>query len=232
MRYPSRILERSKSEPKAPAATVAAPSLARFVPDRDLILYLEYQGLDAHAEAWHKTAAHRLITETKLGTLLEDMAIQAIDVYQEVFPSEVQIKGVDAVEIVKRIARNGFVVAIFGKPQERWRYLVVLRQCDRPEIRAGLRSLAASLRGEGEENAEVGPIEKAGRTLYRLGSGHFWWVEKGDLILTGESEADEILEVIDGRRPSAIEHPAASRVVQGEGGARSCCGRVSRYVRS
>ena len=63
---------------------------------------------------------------------------------------DVQIKGVDAVEIVKRIARNGFVVAIFGKPQERWRYLVVLRQCDRPEIRAGLRSLAASLRGEGD----------------------------------------------------------------------------------
>ena len=217
----SILVEESRAQqerPKTQAATVSTPSLARFVPRRDLIFYLEYQGLDAHAGAWQKTAANRLISETKLGTLLEDMAIQAIDVYQEVFPSRVQVKGVDAVEIVKRIARNGFVVAVFGKPKERWRYLVALRRCDRPEIRAALQSLAASLRGEGEENAEVGTIEKAGRTLYRFGSGHFWWIEKGDLILTGESEADEILEVIDGRQPSAIEHPLRAELFKAEGG--------------
>jgi prepilin-type processing-associated H-X9-DG protein len=204
--------------PKTAAATVSTPSLASFVPRRDLILYLEYQGLDAHAEAWQKTAANRLLSETKFGTLLEDMAIQAIDVYQEIFPSKVGVKGVDAVEIVKRIARNGFVAAVFGKPGERWRYLVAFRQCDRPEIRAALVSLAANVRGEGEGNAEVGPIDKAGRTLYRFGSGHVWWAEKGDLIVTAESEADEILGVIDGRRPSAVEHPLRAELFKAKGG--------------
>ena len=59
------------------------PSLASYVPRQDLLLYLEFRGLDAHAGAWQKTAACRLLSETKLGTLLEDMAIQAIEVYQE-----------------------------------------------------------------------------------------------------------------------------------------------------
>ena len=56
--------------------------LASYVPRQDLVLYLEYQGLDAHAGAWQKTAAYRLLSETKLGTLLEDMAIQAIELYR------------------------------------------------------------------------------------------------------------------------------------------------------
>ena len=56
------------------------------------------------------------------------MAIQAIEVYQETVPSKIRVKGVDAVEVVKRIARHGFAVAVSGKPPERWRYVVVLRQ--------------------------------------------------------------------------------------------------------
>jgi Protein of unknown function (DUF1559) len=213
---PGGVARAAQEKAKSPSATVSAPSLARFAPGQDLILYLEYQGLDAHVGAWQKTAAYRLISETKFGPLVEDMAIQAIDAYQEIFPTEVRVKGVDAVEVFKRIARNGFVVAVFGKPREGWRYLVVLRQCDRPEIRAALKSLAAIQGREAEGNIEAGPIEKAGRTLHRFGSGQVWWVEKGDLILTGLSEADEILEVIDGRRPSAIGHPVRAELFKEE----------------
>jgi prepilin-type processing-associated H-X9-DG protein len=215
---PAVVARAQQEKPKTQVATVSIPALASFVPRQDLILYLEYQGLDAHDGAWHKTAAYRLLSEIKFGSLLEDMAIQAIDVYQESFPGTFRAKGVDAVEIVKRIARNGFVIAVFGKPQEQWRYLAVLRQCDRPEIRAALQSLVTSRRGDAEENAEVGSIEKAGRTLHRFGSGYVWWVEKGDLILSGQSEADEILEVINGRRQSAIDHPLRAELFKAEAG--------------
>ena len=217
---PAIVARAQQERPKTPAATVStpSPSLASFVPRQDLILYLEYQGLDAHAGAWHKTAAYRLLSETKFGTLLEDIAIQGIDVYQEMFPTAVRVKGVDAVEIMKKIARNGFVLAVFGKPKERLRYLVVLRQCDRPEVRAALQSLAASRRGEALEDALAESIEKAGRTLHRFGSDHVWWVEKGELILTAQSEADEILEVINGRRPSAIDHPLRAKLFKAEAG--------------
>lgn len=215
---PVQVARAQQERPKTPVATVSRPSLANFVPRQDLILYLEYQGLDTHAEAWRKTAAYRLVSETKFGTLLEDMAIQSIDLYQEIFPATFRAKGVDAVEIMKRIARNGFVIAAFGKPQEQWRYLAVLRQGDRPEIRALFQSLAASRRGEAEENVDVGTIEKAGRTLHRFGSDHVWWVEKGELILTGQSEADEILEVINGQRPSAVDLPLRAELFKAEAG--------------
>jgi hypothetical protein len=204
---PFEAARAQQEKPKTPAASVLTPSLARYVPGQDLVLYLEFQGVDSHAAAWHKTAAYRLLSETKFGSLLEDMAIQAIEVYQETTPATIRVKGVDAVEIVKRIARNGFVFAVFGKPQKRWQYVIVLRQGDRPEIKIALQSLAASRRDEAQEKAEASSFEKVGRKLHRFGSGQVYWVEKDELILTGQSEADEILEVIDGRRPSAIEHP-------------------------
>ena len=148
---PSWRLVLSTRNAETAGGTVSTPSLASYVPRQDLILYLEFQGLDAHAAAWHKTAAYRLLSETKLGTLLEDMAIQAIEVYQETFAATIRIKGVDAVDIVKRIARNGFVVAVFGKPPERSRYRLSSAQGDQPEIKTCLQSLAASRRGEAEE---------------------------------------------------------------------------------
>ena len=80
-RSPSRQARAQGEKPHGRAAPM--PSLASYVPRQDLLLYLEFQGLDAQAEAWQKTAACRLLSETKLGALLEDMAIQAIEVYQE-----------------------------------------------------------------------------------------------------------------------------------------------------
>ncbi len=55
-----------------------APPLARYLPQQDLAAYLEFEGLDAHAAAWHKSAAYKLLNDTSLGALLEDIATQAI----------------------------------------------------------------------------------------------------------------------------------------------------------
>src|SRR6266481_2387043 len=51
------------------AATESRP-LARFIPKENLLLYVEFSGLDAHAASWKKTAAYRMLTETPLGTML------------------------------------------------------------------------------------------------------------------------------------------------------------------
>src|SRR5262249_55869983 len=56
-------------EPAAPKS-----SLGRYVPRQDLVFYLEFDGLDAHGEAWQKSAAYKLLNDTKLGALLEDLA--------------------------------------------------------------------------------------------------------------------------------------------------------------
>ena len=62
----------SASEPTAaaqPAATSVTP-LPRFVPRDNLIFHLDFDGLDAHAEAWQKTAAYKMLNQTPLGVML------------------------------------------------------------------------------------------------------------------------------------------------------------------
>src|SRR4051794_36189656 len=57
---------------QAPGTGAAAP-LARYLPQQDLSVYLEFEGLDSHAAAWHKSAAYKLLNDTSLGALLEDI---------------------------------------------------------------------------------------------------------------------------------------------------------------
>jgi prepilin-type processing-associated H-X9-DG protein len=203
---------------KGPAARPSIPSVASYVPRRDLLLYLEFKGLDSQAEVWQKTAAYRLLSETKLGALLEEMAIQAIEVYQEVVPTKIRIKGVDAVDVLKRVARRGFAVAVSGKPPDRSRYIVVLPKADQPEFKIVIQALAESLRGEVGERAEPVSVEKAGRTLHRFGANQVWWMEKGTLILTDRTKEDEILDVIEGRLPSAVDHPQRTELFKSQEG--------------
>jgi hypothetical protein len=203
---------------KGPAARMSTPPVASYIPRQDLLLYLEFKGLDAQAEAWQKTAAYRLLSETKIGALLEDLAIQAIDVYEETLSTRVRIKGVDAVDALKRVAHRGFAFAISSKPQDRLRYVVIVPKADQPQFKTVLQALADGLRGEVEEKAEPVSVEKAGHTLHRFGADQVWWVEKGSLILTDRARADEILDVIEGRQPSAVDHPLCTELFKSQEG--------------
>ena len=50
----------------------------RYVPREGLAAYLEFDGLDAHQAAWKGSAAYKLLNETKLGPLIEDILRQLI----------------------------------------------------------------------------------------------------------------------------------------------------------
>ena len=52
---------------------------AGYFPREDLVVFAEFDGLDAHAEAWKKTAAYRLLNETSTGAMLEQVALQLAD---------------------------------------------------------------------------------------------------------------------------------------------------------
>ena len=69
-------------------------------------------------------------------------------------PTKIRIKGVDAINVLKQVARHGFAFAVSGKPPERSRYVVVLPKGDQPEFKTVLQALAESRRGEVEEKAE------------------------------------------------------------------------------
>ena len=214
--------ERAQGQDRQPAAAgagTATTSLARYVPRQDLLFYLEFDGLDAHAAAWHGSAAYKLLNDTKLGALCEDLISQGVELAQESALAEKRIKGAEAVDLLKKVAREGFVFAVSGQAPNDSRVVLVLRHGDRPEVRRLLESAASAVGPNGgNDQAKVAPIQKAGRTLYSLGKDGIWWIEKGDLILTGTDRADQVLATIDGKQPSAFDHPLRAELAKAENG--------------
>ena len=64
---------------QAPSAPSAAIPLARYIPSADLFAYVEFQGVDAHADAWKATAASKILNDTTTGAMLEDIFSQAFN---------------------------------------------------------------------------------------------------------------------------------------------------------
>ena len=83
------------------------PPLARYLPQQDLAAYLEFEGLDAHAAAWHRSAAYKLLSDTSLGALLEDIATQAIDQAQQSGHKDKRVAAADYLNLLKHGAPTG-----------------------------------------------------------------------------------------------------------------------------
>ncbi len=188
-----------------PAGPSTAP-LAHYVPRQDLGLYLEFQGLDAHLAAWRGSAAYKVLNETKLGALLEDFAVQGIEFAQQSVPPEKRVKAFDVIELVKLAARQGLAVGAWSIDTEKTGIVFVFRRAELPEVRRLLEDAAAANLGRaGQKEADRALVQKAGRTLHPLDNDAVWWFEKGDLVLS--NRPDVVLAVLDGKVPSAVDHP-------------------------
>jgi prepilin-type processing-associated H-X9-DG protein len=187
-------------------AVASKASLARYVPRQNLGLYLEFQGLDSHLAAWRGSAAYKILNETKLGALLEDLASQGIELAQQSVPPEKQVRASAMIELVKLAARQGLAVGAWNIDTDQTGIVFVFRQAERPEVRRLLEDAAAANLGRpGREGANREIVQKAGRTLHPLDKEGLWWFEKGDLVLS--NRPDVVLAVLDGAAPSAVDHP-------------------------
>ena len=158
--------------PPLPSAVAAAPLAARAAAGSVALSGIS-TGLDAHPTPGTRSAAYRLLNETKLGSLLEDLGVQAIEILQETVPPTKRINGVDIVKLVKQVARDGFVLAVSGKPPNSSWIVARASSGDRPELKQLLETVLAGrpARHDEEPEPESGPVQKAGRTLNRLGAG-------------------------------------------------------------
>ena len=132
--------EKSPARPAGPGAA----SLAHYVPRQDLGLYFEFQGLDAHRAGWRGSAAYKILNETKLGALLEDLAVQGIELAQQSVAPEKQVKASAVIELVKQAARQGFAAGAWSMDTEKPGVVFVFRRGDRPEVRRLLEDAAAA----------------------------------------------------------------------------------------
>jgi hypothetical protein len=196
-----------------------AAALSRYPPLGDLALYLEFDGLDAHAAAWHASAAYKLLNETKLGTLLEDLVLQGVELVQEKSPRDQRTPGAEVVGVLKQIARDGFVVGMSRRGPREVRLVAIVRHGDRPAFKRLLATADAAGPGDGAGD-KPGPltIEKAGRTFHRLGTRAAWLVENGDLILTDKRNIDEIPAQPSGDQPNPVDQPFKPQMTKAEDG--------------
>ena len=133
-------------------------------PRQDLIAYLEFDGLDAHADAWKKSAAYKLLNDTKLGALLEDLASQGFELMRQSAGGDSPVTPADMIDLVKHVARHGGAVGVWGKPDDPDGggpgIVFVARRGDRPSIRHMLEDAAP---GTSPDAAGQGPIARRSR---------------------------------------------------------------------
>src|SRR5262245_47970924 len=163
---------------QAESKTGSRAPLARYFPREDLVVYAEFDGLDAHRDAWKKTATYRVLNETTTGAMLEQTLARFLD---EVVVSDtgVPARGREVVDLGEHLLRSGFAVGInrrggAGLPRS---FGIIIRGGAKGQSRAILdRFLRA---GEGPRS-KIKQVQKSGgRSVQVLGdsprTAFAWW---------------------------------------------------------
>ena len=209
-------------KPAAPPEPFDPRPLARYVQKEGLVFYAEHSGLDAHHDAWTKTAAYKILNETSLGHVLELMITQGADRILKSLPNR-KLNGADVLTIAKHIARHGALVASIqpkteGKVQEHDVY--VFKAASTKEARPSFSRLIGTLMGENRPQM----LKKGTRTVVLVPGGDksknswVWWSEQNDLVVCPEADFEIVAAVLDGQSPNAIDHPVRAEVFKSENG--------------
>ena len=131
------------------AATGAEPGRSphRYVPAKNLVAYFEFDGFDAHAEAWKKTSAYAALSKTKAGAMINDVTRQAAEwLIEENVPF---VKGADALALQSHLARSGIMIAIHTCGTEDVAVTCVFRDLGHKDLEPSLKNLKRLLKYEG-----------------------------------------------------------------------------------
>src|SRR5262249_5564477 len=146
--------------------------------------------------------------------------------------------GADVVALVKHAARSGWVLAANAEskgadsaagPRFPFRVALVLRGASSKEMRPITSRVLGMLMGSGAqpriERKEDRPMvivpvqPPPGSTSDPKGWGWVWWPEKDDLVISPGIAvgAEAVLAALDGKTPSAAEHPLLKELFKPEG---------------
>jgi hypothetical protein len=193
-------------------------SPARYVPKDNVALYVEYQGLDAQADAWKKTAAYKILNNTPAGAMIDSVVLQLLDRLPTVDPKgkPIPIRGSELFAVVTHMARSGFVFAVVDNKEspEESPYILVIRNGFKNKEISPI--LARMTLGTYAANTKPQSVVRAGHKIIggvdATGHGFAWWVEdskKEDFVFlyTPPESADVILETLDGHQPPPTGRP-------------------------
>ena len=222
---------RAQTEPSkgaTPTESAAPVPPGRYVAKDHLLVYAESAGLDAHAESWRKTASYKMLNETPLGVMLEEVAGQLLDKAVALVPNR-RLTGPEIVTLLKGAAKSGWVFALNLNPDgTQFKLTFVVRGATSKELKPISSRLMGWLMGTDAkykiERKEartmvVVPLGEAGAPAGAANSGWFWWPEKNDLVIGAPypAGADSIIAALDGKVPSAVDHPVVQELKKTEG---------------
>jgi prepilin-type processing-associated H-X9-DG protein len=190
----------AQARAQAPAGVGAG---ARAVPAARLAVYVEYDGLGAHAEAWHKTAAYRMFTETSAGAMVEAMAAQVLaGLPREGGP----ITQEEARALAMHVLDRGFTWGLCSPEGNQGPPLVVvvLHGAAKHEAMGKLLARAGAGRTIERDGRTITVLHPAGRP-----QGTAYWAEGDDLVVgmgRGEADLDAVLAALKGDG-NAADHP-------------------------
>ena len=218
----------SAQQPKTAAMTAAAPPLARYVPKDNLAGLLEFSGLEGHQAAWKATAMSKILSETSMGALLEDILGQLAEKGLANAPLPEKPTGKQALAMLERLFTKGFAFGVFGTRPIPCGRSWSCAAAAAPRVARSSRRLFTILDG-GPEQA------KGTRKIKAFGGGDpsaVWWDEKGDFVLTTSDRLDEILAVLDGEEAKRRPAPDPRRAAQGRERVPARHARLRRHLQA
>ncbi len=196
--------------------------LARYFPAEDLVVYGEFDGIDAHGDAWKKTATYKIMTETRTGAMLESLAGQILDAVMSSVPKGEKGPSAEDVKVLARhLVRSGFAFGVNRHPGQPKPFSVglVVRGAGRADVRAAFSKQIDAL-GSGMKTEAV---TKAGDRRVMMvtrkgGPGFAWWSEGDDLafglIQPASVNVDAMVDALEGKIPSAVQDPARAALAK------------------
>jgi Protein of unknown function (DUF1559) len=208
-------------------------SLARYFPAKDLVTYVEFDGLDAHSEAWKKTAAWKILNETPTGAMLESVVRQfleqglaAVDEEDEDELEDAMPSVDDVSAIVRQFVRSGFAFGINRKiddPNAKPSCIgLVLRGAGKGPLGRTIDKIVAKA---GKDDESISKLTAAGgRKLTVLKAddetSFAWWTEGDDLAISlmNVKYSEAMIAALDGKQPNAVENPFRKELLAKDGG--------------
>ncbi len=190
-------------------------SLARYVPSDGLSILLEHDGLHSQPKVWEASATYKMLNETKLGIMLEDILTQLIDHGLRSVPQP-PLKGKEIVGLVEHLIDKGFAIGYCGPlnaPTPK-AAVVVIRDANKSDTFKKLMKMIP----QAQEPAAKQIDAPGGRKVWTMeGAPVRWWFEKDDFVFSfaPPGAPDPVVAVLEGTAPSALKSPLRNTLWKG-----------------
>jgi hypothetical protein len=188
--------------------------LARYVPSDSLVVLLEHDGLQTHPDVWKGSAAYKILHETSLGAMLEDITEQLVTRGLQTMPAA-PASGKDVVALLNHLLNRGFVIGYCGTadPGKPKTLVVAVRDAGKSEVFKRMITKLPPFNTPAD-NANEQPGGR--RTMEGPGGKLRWSYEKADFVLAFNTEG--AADPFDAKTPNAVKHPARVALMTGKAG--------------